>query len=653
MNAQKNHEDLVELLVSFGRSLVHQESRRRFPNYLEMAMSDHADFAAAVTVREHVLNVALLAAYANGSFPKVLSANLPGGPPEIAANLFLGQPEINCEGATNLLVLTLATWGPLRVTLDGMEHVARIASEIEATIRPVFAPGSNLQLDPAPDDIVVRRWTASVTSEDTPPNVVSYVVGDQFKARLQQAIRVAIAFRLIKLPSIDVSFFGPLARLSTSVDARVRDGVLLLGLNVENESESIVGNVDVLVDFARSNDVAGVVNAAATALLLNDLHTRIVTSVENAGASLDRFSVTPAAGHFQVSGAARKSSGTVNFSFLVVPSMFHTRPGKFFTFLPKNRWVNSRIWPALEFHLEGVHTDVDRSWWVIVLEVFLGVLTVGFATLYIEDLVSAAAENFSGKVKAAKPGAPAARVRRTIPPPGGVGVRIGVDQFEITTEGTYFGISTRATSTPVALLGPTAVPSTYAGDVLRYLMRLPSGVSEADPALRIRWILEDRTNDVILVDEDGSAAGRLRFEFLPAGHANASEFGVIGRLYRRLGPNVTDVVELGSTSLHVHMREPLPPGAYIRWRSAVKNPQIAVDEATDTWTYLGEVRVQRWSEWHRTDLPCKAVNAPNGYRFSQQTADRLPFPLRLLESHRKGLCPYCFYGGPAGLNAAL
>ncbi len=76
--------------------------------------------------------------------------------------------------------------------------------------------------------------------------------------------------------------------------------MLLLGLNVENESESIVGNVDALVDFARSNDVAGVVNAAATALLLDDLHTRIVTSVENAGASLDRFSVTPAAGHFQV-----------------------------------------------------------------------------------------------------------------------------------------------------------------------------------------------------------------------------------------------------------------------------------------------------------------------------------------------------------------
>jgi hypothetical protein len=27
--------------------------------------------------------------------------------------------------------------------------------------------------------------------------------------------------------------------------------------------------------------------------------------------------------------------------------------------------------------------------------------------------------------------------------------------------------------------------------------------------------------------------------------------------------------------------------------------------------------------------------------------------LRLLENHRGGLCPYCFYGGPAGVNPRL
>jgi hypothetical protein len=112
-----------------------------------MAMPDHAGFANAVTVREHALSGALLAPYANGSFPKVLAADLPGRPPEVAANVFLGQPEINCEDTPNLLVLTSATWGPPRVTLDSTQLVAQIAAELEVTIRPVFAPGPNLPLD--------------------------------------------------------------------------------------------------------------------------------------------------------------------------------------------------------------------------------------------------------------------------------------------------------------------------------------------------------------------------------------------------------------------------------------------------------------------------------------------------------------------------
>jgi hypothetical protein len=616
----------------------------------EWQMPDHADFAAAVTVREHVLNVALLAAYANGSFPKTLEADLPGGPPEVAADLFLGLPEIDCEGATNLLVLTLNVRGSVRATLDTTEYLVDIAGELEVTISPVFTPGSNLQLDPSADDIDVRRWTASVTSPSTPADVASYLTGDQFRDRLQLAIRGAIALRLVRLPAIDVSFFGPLARMATSVDARVRSGVLLLGLNVDDESNSIVGDASALVDFARSNDVAGVVNSAAAVLMLDDLHTQMLTAIEDGGATLDRFSVATAGGYFQVSGAARNSSGTVNFSFRVVPSMFYTRPGTYFRYLPKARWVNSRTWAALGFHIEGVDTDVDRSWWVVVLEVFLGLLTVGLATLYIEDLVSAAGQNFSGGVKAASPGAPAARIRRTIPPAGGVGVRIGVDQFEITTAETYVGISIRATPTPAALLGPVSVPSTYAGDVLRYQMRLPSAVTDADPALRIRWTLVDRTNDVVLIDEDGSAAGRLRFELSPTMRGSATELSIGAQLYRQVGPNLT---ELGIQSVNVRMRGPLPPGAYVRWRSQVRNPQVVFDAATDTWQYRGEAQVRRWSEWHRTDAPCLAVHAPSRYRSDQEIADRLPFSLRLLENHRKGLCPYCFYGGPAGTNPSL
>jgi hypothetical protein len=47
--------------------------------------------------------------------------------------------------------------------------------------------------------------------------------------------------------------------------------------------------------------------------MLDDLHTRMVTAIEDDGATLDRFPVVATAGYFQVSGAVSKSSGTVNF----------------------------------------------------------------------------------------------------------------------------------------------------------------------------------------------------------------------------------------------------------------------------------------------------------------------------------------------------
>ena len=103
----------------------------------------------------------------------------------------------------------------------------------------------------------------------------------------------------------------------------------------------------------------------------------------------------------------------------------------------------------------------------------------------------------------------------------------------------------------------------------------------------------------------------------------------------------------------MHMRSALPPNAYTRWRCQGINPQFAVDARTNNGVYRGDLRVDRWSEWRRTDAPCRSVNAPARRRTDQQSADRLPSSLRLLENHRKGLCPYCFYGGPAGINPNL
>lgn len=611
-------------------------------------------FAGAITVREHVLRTALQAAYANGSdSSKRFTQDLSGDGLGVQPDLFFGPPDFDCEGATNVLVAIMPMWGQITITKDQVAHVVGVTGVIELTLTPVFRTDplgtSSLVLDQIGTEINARRWTARVTSTGTPADIATLVTGNEFRRRFEATFRQGVAFGRIKLPSIDASFLGPLAHKATSVMGRVRNGALLLGLNYVDATHSLTGDPELLQDFAGSNDVAGTVHADAVDVMLDELHTRLVEGVQDEGATLDSFHVRARNGFFYVSGAVSKS-GTVNFSFRVRPSMFHTRPGAYFQWVHTPRRVHSRTWPALGFTIEGVETNVDRPWWVILFgEVIGGILTGGLSILYIEGMVSAAASSFGGRIKAAKTGAPAARIRRTIPPPGGMAVRIGLDQFDITESGVFVGVSVQGKPSPAVLYGPTTVPSTYSGDVLRYIMRPPSGVATSDPALRIRWTLEDRTNNVVLQNEDGPAAGRLRFEFTPASFT-ATDFGVVARLYRQLGVEVTD---LATESVNVHMRPALPAKAYVRWRWQGSNPQISVDEATDTWSYTGDVRVDRYSEWHRTDAPCRAVNAPARFRYEFEQADRLPFSLKLLENHRKGLCPYCFFGGPAGINANL
>jgi hypothetical protein len=331
--------------------------------------------------------------------------------------------------------------------------------------------------------------------------------------------------------------------------------------------------------------------------------------------------------------------------------MFHTRSGASFTqYVPKPRHVNGRTWPALDMGVEDVQTDVDRAWWVVVFgEIVGGILTLGFLPVYIETKISRMVDTFTNKVEGHKPGKRANRIQKTVPPPGGIAVRIGLDQFDVATDGVRVGISVQPTPSPAILYGPTTVPQTYANDTLRYILQPPSGVIAADPALRIRWTLEDRDANTVLTDADGPAANRLRFEFTPAVNT-ATNLGLTARLYRQLG---TDLTDLGTCSVNLHMRPALAPQSYVRWRWQAKNPQIILDDPTETWNYSGDKPVDRWSNWHRTDAPCHAVHAPGRYRYNIETADRLPFDLKLLENHRGGLCSYCFYGGPAGINPHL
>ena len=420
------------------------------------------------------------------------------------------------------------------------------------------------------------------------------------------------------------------------MQGKIRNGLLLLGFNIDNDTTTIIGDPEALVDFAGGNDIAGAINAAASKEFLDELNEKMTAAVEDEGATLDRLDVTPKNGFFFVDGAASNDDGTVNFTFHLVPQMFHTRPGAHFAAHPKSYRVKPQTWPALEFRIEAVTTDVDRSFWTIVKEVVFGILTAGLGLLYAEQVISATAGAFSSQLQSAKPGSATARVRRTVAPRGGVGVRIALDQFDISPVGTLAGISVHSIPTSAAVLGPSLLPENYTHERVRYHLRLPSGAFERDPALRVAWRVEDRTHGLIVVNVDRPATGGLEVDFVPSASAGASDFSITARAYRQLGVQVTEVA---SESVNLHLRGPLPLQTYVRWRSQVNNPQIQLGADGETWSYLGNKQVLRWSEWHRTDTPCRAVNAANRYRHDFETADVFPFPIRLLESHRKGCAP--------------
>ena len=128
-------------------------------------MADPAGFAAAITVREHVLRTALQSGYANGAdASKKFTEDLSDSTLGIVPDLFFGQPDFNCEGSTNLLVVTLPMWGTVKVTQSGVEHVVQMFGEMELTLTPDFRTGP-LDTDP----IRPRQTSRSIQSPAPSP----------------------------------------------------------------------------------------------------------------------------------------------------------------------------------------------------------------------------------------------------------------------------------------------------------------------------------------------------------------------------------------------------------------------------------------------------------------------------------------------------
>jgi len=641
-------------------------------------MADDAGFAVALTIREQLLRDALLVAYGGGGFPHTLKTagfgGLPGTPP---ANLdvFLAPPSVACH-QNNTMTVTLELWGQLEVTLDGVDEAAEIHGRLAVDLVPAFiiamvgvrqANGSTkqvpfLQMDAARTTVTVSPvsgWDFSViAAPGFSAEANTYLRSAAFVARLQQAVALAIGSGLVPMPATEADFLGKFASaVNPRADTRVRQGSILVGLNVDGPDNPIVGDADRLRDFAQDNQLAAVVNRNAVPILLQDVQTALADGVAKNGATLDGpVTITADLGRFRVAGSASNSEGSASFSFSIVPTLFAYRSGKVFTYVRKPRRVNSRSWPALGFTASDIDVDVDSSWWV---DVGAGLLEF-FNPMVIPALIATLenkSEAIAGEIqaKAANAFAPEARVRR-VPAagPGGATVRIELAQFNITTDGTYTGIKVTPEPLPGMLIGPVSIPADFRGAELSYSVRLPFGAGLDDPQLRIRWTVIDPLTGNVLANDDGPAQGREKIPFpfiaeslLPGGSALL----VTVRVYRALGATIT---ELLNDAITLEISGPLAPGTFIRWNYQVANPQIYFDVLRQDWVYTDDAQVKRHSRLHRTDAKhCQFYDKQSRYGGQAQQLDQLPFPVRDIALNRYQLCDYCFFGGPDKLRAAL
>ena len=619
-------------------------------------MSFHAGYAAAFTIRDRVFNDALLNGYHGGSIRHSLVKSVPQPPmPAGSVNLFLQPPQIVFSSADHAhAVMRLGGWGSISVRINPLPLPAesrRVRWQADLRMTPQISTVTSIVLLSAKKaDHRLTDWQFDVLSGTAFSGAAqAYLHGDAFTTQLETWLRDTIGD--FTYPILDFNLLGPFGGTAfAGATVQAVGGALTVGLDMNDGVVATAGDPSQLSDFAGTDDVAVAVNPLAIKAMMSQADQQIQDEVAKHGATLDApISIACEEGRFRVSGRASMTGGAANFSMAAVPQMTYSRPGAYIPLPKKTMVVKARTWPALSFAVAEPHVDIDRSDWVVLGEAIFGVATLGFIPFAVESMISEIALNITGGIASANvnQAGPTPRIRRFGDPP----TRIKIERFEIHTSGLLIGISSTLEAPAPDLSGLRSVPRNFAGSTLRYDVQLPFGALADDPFLQIRWSVVDLDSGTVLLNDDAPALGRQRIEFSPSQLGpNLNRLAVGCRVYRVLGPFMTELV---NETIRLEIGPPLSPGAFVRWRYDVKNPQIALDVATDQYSYRGDAVIRRWSKFHRTDRPCKNAQNRSRYTYSDEVLDHLPFPIKDMNGNRYRLCDYCFFGGPASTISTL
>ena len=622
-------------------------------------MDRTAGFAASLGLRESLIQTLVRVLYNAGR----LNPRIDVAAPTLTANLFLSLPVVSYPPATgNRLVIDLLAWGPMTVTPPGggseprrVKFRARMAVAQTITVEngrlnfgldTSTASVSNVQIDP---------YAGGLFS----PAAVSYMTLPEFLALVRLGLQAQLnAFGQL-LPPLDIAYLGAIATDPSATARYVTDDhALVIGLDVSTPEVTTHGNPSLLGDVSGAgNDIGMWTRPSVVPVAYPDVRQQIQKEVDKVEATLDSFVLRVEEGWFLVTGKASKTGGSVNFSVHSVPQL--VRPGECFEWEEQFGEHFAYCTPTREelwFDPQDVVVDIDRDWWVVVLEALGGVLTLGIGVMVAEAFIGMIRGNITSGINQNTPTRAERNQDFRIPGVTRPPMRLRIEQFECHAEGVFTGLTITPQFWTGTLDGPPYITAEEAlVRPVRFKIDLPPDALASDPELRVRWLVRRVDTNAILVSSDTTAAGRLTLTFddTAVPFLDIAELSVEARVYRTLGAGTEEIFsEIQSLKVIDYVDRSHP---YVHWFHQAAVPRVHV-EPDGTQRIHGLQVVGRRSAIHRTALPgrCQMLRRyslqkllpPDWRGFPLEYLDELPFPLADLAAHRAKVCDYCFFGGP-------
>jgi hypothetical protein len=623
-------------------------------------MDRTAGFAASIALREELIQSMVRVLYNAGRLDHTINVNAP----TVLASLFLSLPEVSYPpNASPRLAIELYAWGPMRVTPPGgqpenrrVKFRARVlvaqtvsvsAGRLSFGLDTASATVSNVQIDP---------YSGGLFS----PAAVTYLTSPEFLALVTLGLQAQLAEFGQLLPPLDLAFLGAIAvHPSTTARHVTVDQALVIGLDINADGVETDGRPELLGDMSAGNDIGMWTNPRAVPVAYADVRHNIEEEIAKQDATLDDFNLAVEEDWLHVSGKASKTGGSVTFSVHAVPRLFREGEcfewdeqfGEHFEYCDPDR---HELW----FEPTDVAVDIDRRWWVVVLETIAGLITFGIGIMVVEAIIGMIRGNITSGINQNT----AARADRnqdfTIPGVSRPPMRLRIEQFECHAEGVFVGL----TITPQfwswygKLEGPQQVGVEEAlVETMRFKIDLPPDVLVDDPELRVRWTVRRTDTNEILVSRDNVASVGLTLEFDKSNvpFLELQELSIEVRVYRTLGAGVEEIlykIQKLRVTDYVDRSHP-----YVQWHHQAMVPLVRV-EPDGSHRVLGLQIIGRQSAIHRTALPgrCRMLRnyslnkifPTDGHFFPLEYSDELPFPLADLVANRDQVCDYCFFGGP-------